>query len=289
MTSLTILDLPLADITVPQDRARDFSPDGLLLLAASIAAQGMFHPIRVRRHGDRYILISGMHRFLAIKGSQQTHIAAIVVEAISDDAARLDEVMENLGRAELCALDRCHHIYELKQVWERMHPETKNGGNKNVQKGLISTRSRKQASDPIKAEDMPVVFGFARELALKIGLSITQIKEAVKIWTGLDPEVRRRLVGTELATKQTELKLLSEKDHLTQTKVLDLILGNDNRISSVADALDFLKHKKVLPADERKLLKAGEAFRKLDDRVFEFVLNTNEVRIIDSLKRRGRI
>jgi len=40
-------------------------------------------------------------------GDQET-IAARVSDAETDDQARLQEVMENLGRNELIALDRCH-------------------------------------------------------------------------------------------------------------------------------------------------------------------------------------
>ena len=77
-------------------------------------------------------------------------------------------------------------------------------------------------------EDTPEVFGFARAAADKIGLSRRTIFAAVKIWTGLAPQTRQRLRGTDLARKQTELKALSEiPTPRKQGEVLDAIQNED--------------------------------------------------------------
>ena len=120
---ILIPDLRLDAIDVPQDRARDFDPVWAEALSSIIKEQGLQHPITVRPVGDRYSLVAGLHRYYAhLIGGQAESIPAFVSEAQTDDEARLQEVMENLGRHELIALDRCHHLYELKQVWERMTP-----------------------------------------------------------------------------------------------------------------------------------------------------------------------
>lgn len=244
--------------------------------------------------GERYRLISGHHRLTAYGGLGHTRIPAIVVEGISDDAARLEEVMENLGRAELWALDRCHHLYELKQVWERMYPETKNGGNFGNQytkskKALISARRHKMPTPKINSEDMPIVFGFARAVADKVGLDQRTIRQAVMIWTRLAPAVRLRLRGTGLATKQTELLALSDLKAPVQMQVLELILGPQRGVDNVAAAVAFLAGRLSANDYERRLLRANVAFGKLKDEVFEHVIVAHEARIIASLTRRGRI
>lgn len=277
--ALTVI--PLALIDVPEDRARAFDPAWVEALAASIAAQGLMHPIRVRRMGDRYQLVSGLRRLRACELNEQTTIPATVSTADSDDAARLEEVMENLGREELIALDRCHHLHELKVVWERMYPQAKHGGDRK--------------SDAIKIHSVDLdreaeVFGFARAVAEQVGLSRSAISKAVKIWHGLSPASRARLVGTPLATKQTELKALSEEGPARQARILDLILGDDQPdIGNVAQALEFLQVGVVFNMHERLFLSAKRTLSELDDDTFDAVLAAHEDRVITSLKRRGRI
>ena len=218
---MNILELPLASIEVGNDRARDLDPAWVEGLAGSIKAQGLFQPIRVRTHDEGYRLVLGYHRLEAFRLLGRDTIPATLTDA-GDDDAKLEEVMENLARHELIALDRCHHLYELKQVWERMYPHTKNGGDP-AKKAAVA-RSQSLAS----GEDTPEVFGFARAAADKIGLSASTIKAAVKIWSGLAPQTRQRLRGTDLARKQTELKALSEiPTPRKQGEVLDAIQNED--------------------------------------------------------------
>jgi ParB family chromosome partitioning protein len=280
------LDIPLDKIEVPTDRARHFDPVWADGLARSIEAQGLLHPIRVRVVDNSYRLVAGLIRLEAHRILGRAMIAAFISTAPSDDAARLEEVMENLGRQELIALDRCHHLFELKQVWERMHPETKHGatpGNQHTGKG------RNTALTKITSEDMPAVFGFVAETASKIGLGKTQIKEAVKIWSQLVPAVRVRLAGCDLAKKQTELKALSDLPAPMQVKVLDLILGDEHPISSVSEALDYVDNGVVFDDVERKFVAANKVFGKLADSVLDRLIVANEERIVASLKRQGRI
>lgn len=278
-----ILELPLASIEVGTDRARDLDPFWADGLAAIIATQGLMVPILVRAIGDgRYRLVAGLHRLAAFRRLERDTIPAQLSEAASDDEARLQEVMENLGRAELIALDRCHHLYELQQVWERMYPQARHGGDRK--------------SDAIKWQTLPLdpnvpaVFGFSEAVAEKIDLSPRSIRLAVKIWKGLAPQTRARLGGTDLAAKQTELKALSEiPTPAKQAKVLDLILGDQHPIFNVAQALAFLDSGKVPTAHEKTFVKVSATLAALDDETFDAVVSANEDRVIATLKRRGRI
>ena len=279
MTSLTILDLAIRDIDVPDNRARDYDEADAHMLAGVIAEQGLHHPIRVRQIGDRYRLISGLRRLRAYELLQRDMIPASISTAESDEAARLEEVMENLGRAELIALDRCHHLYELRKAWEaaKARPLVEvlaDGGGKS-----FST-----------FDDQPEVFGFARSVAEKVGLTKQAINMAVKIWTDLSPASRLRLVGTKLATKQTELKALSEEPAARQVRILDLILGSGHsEIENVAAALAYLENGIQPTALERKFRALSEGLKALPEASLDLLLVENEERIIASLKRRGRI
>ncbi len=280
MTSLPIVDLPIRDIDIPADRARKYDEAGAQMLASVIAEQGLHHPIRVRVNGDRYTLISGLLRLRAHEMLQIEAIPASISGAQSDAAARLEEVMENLGRAELIALDRCHHLYELKQAWEASLARP-------LVEVLLNDESGKIFPTP---DDQPEIFGFARDIAEKVGLSKRAINMAVKIWTDLAPPSRLRLVGTKLATKQTELKALSEEPAARQARILDLILGDEHpEIENVAAALAYLENGIQPTALERRFRALSDGIKSLPEGSFDLLLIENEDRILASLKRRGRI
>jgi ParB family chromosome partitioning protein len=174
----------------------------------------------------------------------------------------------------LIALDRCHHLYELKQVWERMYPDTK--------AGVAGAKAKHGYANEM--------FSFAAATAEKIGLSQRAIQMAVKIWTGLAPTVRARLRGADLSRKQTELKALSELPATRQIKVIDLILGDEHReIDNVASALLFIEGGIKPNAHERLFRVIHEGFAKLPDDTLDRLLVENEERVVASLRRMGRI
>ncbi|MDN5785716.1 ParB N-terminal domain-containing protein [Pseudorhodobacter sp.] len=273
----TFKTLPLEMIqTDAAKRARSFDPAWAEALAGIISQQGLLNPITVRIVGETYRLVAGLHRLEAMRLMGADSIPAMISAATSDDAARLEEVMENLGRNELIALDRCQHLYELKQVWERMYPQTAHG-----------KASPKGQTLPLSS-DAPQIFGFSKATAEKTGLSTRSIKLAVMIWKGLSPASRRRLPGTPLAAKQTELKALAALKIPQQERVLDLIFGPE-RPDNVAEALDYLKIGHVPDMWEREFHVAVTVAKKWSDLLLDAVLADQEARVIASLKRRGRI
>ena len=274
-----VRDIELSLIDISEDRARSFSIEYAEGIAKTVLKLGLFHPIRVLPQGDRFTLISGRHRLEAFRINGAETIPATVSGAASPEAARMEEVMENLARGELIALDRCHHLYDMKQAWERLYPLAKRGGDRK------SIKVRNLHFDP----DAPEVFGFAEAVAEKIGLSRRTIFAAVKIWTEIVPSVRSRLPGTDLARKMTELKALSELTAPRQVKVIDLIQSEDHpEIQNIAEAVEFLDGARMTPA-EKTIGKMISGFRALNDIAFDAVITAHEERVIASLKRRGRI
>ncbi|PSL21962.1 hypothetical protein CLV88_101387 [Shimia abyssi] len=149
--------------------------------------------------------------------------------AETDADARLDEVMENLGRQELSALDRCRHLWELKQAWEEIHPQTAHGK-------ASSQKGRKAGSGRRNLTTQNEVFGFAKANAEALGLSRRTMRRTVAIWEGLAPDMREHLLSTSQARKQAELKALSFLSLKQQLAVLKLILTNED-VRNVAGAL----------------------------------------------------
>ena len=165
MTERTI---PIADIIIPEDRSRDLDPDWAETLAALIKERGLLHPIRLRNGPDgSFILVAGLHRLEAHKINGSERIRYELSSAQSDDEGRMEEVLENLGRNELNALDRCHHLYDLKQVYERMYPQAKHGA------ASPKAQSLRLSED---AAEETQVFGFAKTPAARVGLSKRSIE-----------------------------------------------------------------------------------------------------------------
>lgn len=314
-----VFHIPLSQIDVLEDRARSLDPAEAVAFAAIIEAQGLHHPIRVRAVGNRLTLISGRKRLAAARLLGWETMPVTVSGAVTDDEAKLEEVMENLGRVDLDALDRCHHLYELKQVHERLYPATKNGGDRGNQHTGGRTQKLRSGTD-----ETTEVLGFTVSVAEKIGLSRRSIELAVKIWTDLTPQSRDRLSGTRIAKRQTSLKELSEQSPADQAKVLDMVLADPPVAATVAEAVEVLKtgvtktpvEKKAEAA--RNVLKAlpqpvassiasaqsdaarlaelqkgiatlSKFFGGLKDDELDTVVQEHEDRIIASLKRRGRI
>ena len=275
-----IKHISLSDIAIPEDRARPYDPLKARALAGSIAKQGLFHPITVRPVDEAYELVLGLHRYRAAEMNKAPTIEAHVSE-LSDDAARLAEVMENLARAELIALDRCQHLYELKVVYERMYPEAKHGGDRKSEK----IKRQGLPLDP----NAPEIFGFAQHVAERIGLSQRTIRLAVAIWQGLSKETRPRLYGTDIARKQTELKALSELSAKRQGKVLDLIFDEASDVGNVAGGLAALEGGIKPSAAERRVAKLREGLKSVSDEAFDQLIGEQADRVIASLKRMGRL
>jgi len=282
VADLETTNIAMSKIDVAPDRARALDPVWCEALAKLIAQQGLYHPILVRPIGDRYQLIAGLHRLYAYRILKKRVIPSRLSKARTDHDARLEEVMENLGRVELIALDRCHHLYELKRAWEAKYPHTANGGD--TRSKAAKTRRQTLPSDP-KPEE---IFGFARANAEKLGLSERAIRLAVAVWDGLSPSSRNRLVGTALARKQTELKALSKQSHKQQGLILDLVLGDAN-VTNVAGAIAAIEGGVVPTAQEKQLAALRQQVNALPDPVFARLVLDNEERIIAALKRHERL
>ncbi len=151
--------LPVMAITIPAHRLRQLQSEIVADLAASIAALGLLQPIvnSVERR-ERYRLIAGRHRLEAIRQLGRDAIYARIVSGIDAAAAELMEIDENLIRAELSPAEHALHIGRRKQLYEELHPETKQGGAPGKAGGGKKAKPAKVAT-------------FAKDTATKAGKS----------------------------------------------------------------------------------------------------------------------
>jgi N6-adenosine-specific RNA methylase IME4 len=118
----------IADVVVPHDRMRKLRREKVDEIAESVAAQGLLQPIVVRPRGPtNFWLVAGRHRLEAERQCGHDLISAVICDGLDADQALLAEIDENLVRADLSPAERALHVERRKEIYERLHPETKHG------------------------------------------------------------------------------------------------------------------------------------------------------------------
>ena len=169
----TVRMIPLCHIEVAPKRMRALRPATVDEIAESIQARGgLLQPIVVRPRrqrkdsGECYSLVAGWHRFEAVRKLGHDRIAAAILDGLNADAALLAEIDENLIRADLSPAERTAHVGRRKELYEKLHPETKHGGDRKSQKA----KSSRQNGDLKR---------FTKDVAKKTGQSERKIQRDV--------------------------------------------------------------------------------------------------------------
>ena len=238
---------PIAEIVV-RDRLRRVDPDHVAVIAATIETRGLQHPIQLRKEGNRHILVSGAHRVEAYRKLGRSDIPAMVLELEDGDgpeAAREMEIIENVARHDLSALDRAIHLGELLALHEAKNGPTKKGGDRKSQKFLTENQRKT----------------FRIDLLHQLRVSRRSLEQYLALYKALDPKVRERLKGTALADNFTELRALASEEPKHQMPILALCLSGKDDAPPNISAAAALHHNNVdvTTPDERDFA----AFKKL--------------------------
>jgi N6-adenosine-specific RNA methylase IME4/ParB-like chromosome segregation protein Spo0J len=154
MLSRAIREIAIGDITIPTKRMRQLRPETVDELAHSFGQSGQLQAIVVRPNSrGGHILVAGRHRVEAARKRGQKTIRAEIRDGLDADAALLAEIDENLVRADLSPAERALHVGRRKELYEKLHPETKRGGDRksakaksNRQNGNLKRRFTKDAA-----------------------------------------------------------------------------------------------------------------------------------------------
>lgn len=99
------------------DRIRDRMDDaGLVDLRDAIEQNGQAVPILVRRdpgHADRYLLVYGYRRLMAIRSSDKVHKIKALVASMGDGDALRAQISENMARRDLSYIEKALFAREL--------------------------------------------------------------------------------------------------------------------------------------------------------------------------------
>ena len=183
--------VPISEIKVNAGR-REVDPEGVQELVDSISKVGLLNPITI---DQEHTLIAGLHRLEAAKLLGWTEIECNV-SSLEGLLAELAEVDENVVRKGLSAVEYSDLLLRRKEIYEALHPETKNGGDQKSEK----IRTSKCRSDSMKS--------FVQDTAEKLGVGRRTVERQIQTAKNLTTEAKDiiRDTGTKI-TKKDALKL----------------------------------------------------------------------------------
>ncbi len=176
---------------------REAEPGDVRELADSIAEVGLLCPITV---GQDYTLIAGLHRLEAAKLLDWTEIECTVSE-LTGLQAELAEIDENFVRAELGSTEFGELLLRRKEIYEKLHPETKVGQAQAV--GMNRT-----VGNNVSAPGALTSKSFVSDTSEKFGISKRTIEENLQLAKDLTPKAKEIIKKSgEKVRKKDMLKI----------------------------------------------------------------------------------
>lgn len=230
--------IPISEINVNPGR-RELDPEDVKELAGSIREVGLLHPIIVDK---KYTLIAGLHRLEAVKLLEWTEIEC-TVSSLEGLKAELAEIDENVIRSDLSAVEFGELLLRRKEIYETIHPETKNGGDRKSEK-IRTTKCRSDFA----------ARSFVQDTAEKLGVTPRTVERQIQTAKNLTQETKDILQGanTKLG-KQTALKLSRLAPEQQQEAASMLAAGQIRSVEQYKAAKSAGPNSvQMIPADDPK-------------------------------------
>ncbi len=206
------MHIPICEIKINPGR-REAASGSVRELADSIAEIGLLNPIIVNRG---HTLIAGLHRLEAAKLLGWTEIEC-VISGLEGLRAELAEIDENFVRSDLTPLEFGELLLRRKELYEALHPETKNGGDRSS----AESRTSKCRSAPVSS--------FAQDTAEKLGVGRRTVERQVQIAKRLTPETKGIIRGSAVPVTRKEALALSRLEPGSQAEAAALLAAGDIR------------------------------------------------------------
>ena len=173
------IDLP------PTQMRRDIDREELYVLAENIKANGLISPITVRPVGDRYELVAGQRRLLAMRIAGIIRIPCIIRD-LDNTTANNIMAAENLERRDVDVVDEGNFIARVMEE----------SGDTIEKMATRLKRSEKYVADRILVGNMPdFMQAYLKSGELKLGAALLLME--------IEPEAKRRL-WVNLAVQNNE-------------------------------------------------------------------------------------
>jgi ParB family chromosome partitioning protein len=204
-TASELQRIPLSRVRPnPFQPRRDFDPDEMRELEASLRSSGLLQPISVRRLGDAFELIAGERRVRAASNLGWTEISAMVRD-FDDRTMLVLALVENLQRANLNPLEEGRGYKRLIDEFNLTHQQVADAVGKD--RTTITNLLRILALPDVvqkMVEDGGLSAGHARAL---LGLSDSEViadVAAAAVARGLSVRELEQLVRTRTAGPENQ-------------------------------------------------------------------------------------
>lgn len=188
--------VPISEIKIASGR-RNTEPDGVKDLAKSISEVGLLNPITIT--ADK-TLIAGRHRLEAAKLLGWTEIECTVCN-INGLLAELAEIDENFVRVNLSPIEFGDLLLRRKEIYEKLHPETKSTGAGGPFRG----NQHKEVSDKMTLTTK----SFAQDTADRLGVGKRTIERDLQAAKKLTPAAKRIIQQSDTIISKTDARKLS--------------------------------------------------------------------------------
>ena len=178
----------------PYQTRTHFDEIALNELADSIKASGVVQPITVRKHAERFQLITGERRWLASQRAGKATVPAIVRQVSNEQAMEIT-IIENLQREDLNAVEQAHAYERLSREFGLTQEQMAQRTGKDRSSVANFLRLLKLPAEILKlVESNQLTFGHAKALmgmdspesmlklaqrAVQLSMSVRQVEGSV--------------------------------------------------------------------------------------------------------------
>jgi ParB family chromosome partitioning protein len=173
----------------PNQPRRDFAPDALEDLAASIRTKGVIQPLIVRRRGaEDYEIVAGERRWRAAQMAQ-LHDLPVIIRELTDSEVLEIALIENIQRADLNAVEEA---LAYRQLMDRF-------GHTQEKMAEALSKSRSHIANLLRLLQLPdEVLSYIREGKLTAGHA------RALITTANPAELARMIIARGMTVRQAE-------------------------------------------------------------------------------------
>jgi len=177
---LSFTDLIHVDqiILDPEPIRKELDKDHIqdLIESMNVLPMGPLDPIIVKPVSEgKYQIISGNHRYMAIKEGGWKEAPCHVIEPINDAEEFLMKLHANTKRRNLSDLEMCEALVREKEIYETCYPEAKRGQNRTSQNAHYE-RTENKAYTTTKAKSLGIGESTVRR-DVQIGNVVQEIPE----------------------------------------------------------------------------------------------------------------
>ena len=145
-------NFPIAKIYVPVKRRATLRPEAVRQIAESMLEIGQETPIRVRRNGDRFVLVEGLHRLEACKALGEETIVGFLVSGQSSKVPSPYDAEADAAREKTDRLRAQRLAKEAEEKGRAISDVAPMGATKSTEKPSRSGHDRHQAKPSTLAD-----------------------------------------------------------------------------------------------------------------------------------------